>query len=627
MKPGRVQPAAVPVSSDLERVLRLPRRPPLDLGSARALALSELETERLRREDRRHDGSDCACASMSRRCLSRLLPVQAWALREARLLGGLVGLVGVGHGKTLMGLLAPLVVPGCRHAVILVPPGLVGQLVEDYLAAREHLRVPSLVAGDRSWLEPAGAPVLRVVPYSQLSRPESTRLLDDVEADLVVADEAHHLRSLESARTRRFVRMFVRRPETRLLAWSGTLTKSSLREFAHVLAVALGDGSPLPLEPSETERWAAAVDPSEWPAPPGALARLAGSVGADPGDVREAVRRRLVQTPGVVSTGGADKPCPASVVVRERRPPPAPPAVLEAARLVRRTWTRPDGEELVEAADVARVLREVLSGFYYRWVFKKSPPEGLVDRWFDARKAWNKELRRKLARAVPHLDSPHLCALAAERARRGEDPRPDAPTWESEAWQPWLEVRDLVEYDVEAVWIDRWLARDAAAWAAEAAAGPGVVWYVHGAFGRAIGEAAGLPVFSGGDREEMFAAAARREPLVLSQRAYGTGLDGLQRTHSRCLFSEPPSSGDAWEQTIGRLHRRGQEADEVVCDVYRHAPEVAAAVDRAAAGARYVEEVTGARQTLLSADVEWDLASGLRAAAEARPAPPEEEFK
>lgn len=594
---------AVSSSDDLDRVLSLPRRPPLDLGSPRARALVEIMTTRLRRPDRPHDGSACGCAALGRRCVSELLPAQAWALWEAGLCGGLLGALAVGSGKTLVGVLAPRVLAGCRHAALLVPPGLVNQVVSEYLVYREHFRVPSLVSGLDSWLAEPGAPVLRVVPYSRLSRPESTALLDELDLDAVVADEAHHLRGREAARTRRILRLFLRRPDTKLLAWSGTVTGKSLRDFAHLAALSLCEGSPLPLDPDEVERWAAAVDPSDWPAPAGELRKLVAATGAT--GARDAVRVRLSETRGYVSTTSATS-CSASLVLRERRPPPAPPSVAEALADVRRTWTRPDGEELVEAVEVARVVREVASGFYYRWLFPGDPPAEVLDEWFAARRDWRRELRVKLSDAGPYMDSPHLCAAAAERARRGEVSSETAPTWHSATWARWAAVKDRVEHTTEAVWLDRWLARDAAAWARGASSG--VVWYVHDAFGKAVAEAANLRAYSGGDDGDLRAEIAAGRPIVLSLRAYGTGFDGLQRTYRRALVTNLPSSGDAWEQLVGRLHRQGQEADEVSFEVYRHEPEVAAALDKALTQAKYVEGVTGSRQRLLSADVEWTVA-------------------
>jgi len=592
--------APVPTSWDLERVLRLARRPSVDLESARAQALVELMTGRLRRKDRRHDGTDCGCRALGRPCVDTLLPAQAWGLWEAPLAGGLFGAVRAGAGKTLMDVLVATVMPG-RVVVLLVPPKLVEQLVGDYLAAREHFVVPSFVVGGTTISGPSPQTV-HVVPYSILSRPEATVLLIELNPDGVVADEMHRLRYPEAVGTGRFIDLFLRRQDAWFCGWSGTPTAKGLADFHHLLALALGEGSPLPIDPREAVKWGAAVDPAEWQAPAGALRHLMEATGT--ADARSAVRVRLAETRGVVMALNA-RTCAASVVLRERRPPPVPAGLAATIREVRRTWTRPDGEELVDALQVSRCLRELSCGFYYRWRFIGDPLLELVEEWFAARRAWGAELRAKLSRRIPHLDSPHLCAVAAERARRGEPSTEKAPAWRSATWARWAAVKDLVPHEKEAVWVDDWLARDAADWAAEE---PGVVWFTHDAFGTRLGELTGLKVYQGnaGDEAALRAEDGRRS-VVLSLRAYGTGFDGLQWAFSRALMSCPVASGDAWEQGICRLFRIGQEADEVIYEVPRHTPEAAQAVDRATARAKYVEGVTSGHQALLAAGVEWRL--------------------
>jgi hypothetical protein len=603
MIPRTFSQDAIRRSPDLDRVLALPRRS--QPGPARLAAMVGLVEERLRRPDR-PPGSACGCLRDlgRRRCLDRLLPVQGWALWEAGLAGGLLGPIGVGRGKTALNILAPMVVPDCRLAALLVPPGLVEQLIAEYRAWAEHFLVPSLVvpgaggAPDRGWFC-AGRPALHVVTYSRFSRAEATDLLDRLGPDLVVADEAHCVRNRTAARTSRVMRYFAGRPGVRLCCWSGTLTARSLRDFAHLSAHALGDGSPLPVDPDEVDRWAAAVDPSDWPAPAGALRAL----GRSGEGVRDAVRRRVVETEGVVASSSASG-AEAAIVLRERRPPPMPDSVREMVAGLRATWTRPDGEELVDALSAARCAREMACGFYYRWRFPGNPDRRDVDAWFAARKAWHRELREKLRAAAPHLDSPLLCARAAIRAY-ARDYVGDLPTWRAEAWPRWRDLRDSVDHVTEAVWVDRWLALDAAAWASGTR---GIAWYEHDAFGRAVAEAADLPLHGGGaGAEERIRAEDGSRSVVASVRCHGSGRDGLQRLFSEQLVANPPGAGDAWEQLLGRLHRSGQEADEVVTHVYRHTPEMRDAVDRALREAKYVEGITGARQKLLAADVEWEL--------------------
>lgn len=616
-RPPDYTPDPVPESAELDRVLALPRRPPLDLRSARAAALVELMTERLRRPDRRHDGTDCGCRVALGRaeCLTTLYPEQAWTLHEASQVGGVFAGVKVGGGKTGVDILCPMVAPGCRLAALFVPSGLVEQFVGDYLAWAEHFAVPTLVVGDRHWFreraDGSPAPVVHVVPFGVFQRHESTTLLDDAPYDTVVVDEIHRFKNLASTQTTRFLRLFVERPDTRLYGWTGTPTSSTIRDFFHLLGLALGEGSPMPVDPDVIDRWAPAIDPSDWPAPAGALRRLVAATGAR--DLLGAVRTRLVETRGVVmAVDGAS--CGASVRLREWRPRPPPPAVAAVLREFRKTWVLPNGEEVLLAVEAARYLRQIAYGFYYHRRFPPELSDELIDEWYTAQAAWYREARGEMARGRSRLDSPFLLEEAARRARRGEQGTPEAPAWPARSWARWEDVAGLVTFTRETVWIDKWLAEDVARWAevAERSGRPGVVWYRHEAFGLAVAEACGRVAHYGqaGDEDLVRAeAAAGGRSLVLSAQAYGTGFDGLQRNYSRALVANPPASSEGWEQLFGRLHRRHQLADEVVYETPRHTPEVARAIDRAVALAKYVEGVTGGTPILLAAGVEWVLDS------------------
>lgn len=582
---------AVRGSFDLARVHQLARRPQLDLESTRALALVELMTSRLGRTN-----SSCACTTLGRRrCIDRLLPAQAWALYEAGIVGGLLGPIGVGHGKTALDILVPLVIDDCRTAALLVPPGLVGQLEGEYLAIREHFNVPSLILPDGRGYLVAGRPALHVVPYSRFSREEMTDYLERLRPDLIIADEAHALKNASSVRTGRFMRYFAAHPETRLCCWSGSLTSKSICDFAHLSAYSLGMGSPLPVEPDEWRSWATAIDPSDWPAPAGALRAL-----ASPGeDIRDAMARRIVETRGVVATRGSVSG--ASIILRERRPSPIPNDLADLIRALHKTWTRPDGEELILALDVARCARELACGFYYRWRFPGDPPRALIDEWRAARSAWHQELREKLKHPKPHLDSPLLCAKAAIRAYA--DYEGDLPVWRADSWPRWRDVRNSVRYETEAVWVSDYLVRDAAAWAWSTR---GIVWYEHTAFGEAVAAASGLPLHGGGPEAESRIRAEKGDrSLIASIKSHGTGRDGLQYLFAEQLVANPPSSGDAWEQLLGRLHRQGQGANEVVTHVYRHTADMRDALDRALVLAKFIEGITTSQQKLLAADVEF----------------------
>jgi hypothetical protein len=583
---------AVTGSEDLSRILEIPRRPPTDLDGPRGEALVELMSKRL---SRGFVGS-CACKAEGRPCITRLKPAQAWALYEAPLAGGILGPIGVGHGKSILDILSPLVFPDCKLAVLLIPPSLKEQLLREYLRLREHFKVPSLRIGNTGHVV-KGAPVLHVIPYSQFSRAESTALLENLKPDLIIADEGHYLRHRQAARTSRVLRYLAKFPDTRLCVWSGTLTSKSVKDYAHLAAFALKESSPLPLDPNVLEEWSLALDPSDWPAPPGALEKL-----CDPGEpLHSAYHRRLVSTLGVTAT--RQSAVDASILICERKAPPIPETLQRMIKDLRAGWVRPDGEELVDILQVAKSARELASGLYLRWKFPRKEPESLIMDWFAARKAWNKELREKLKHRREHLDSPLLCQNAAMRHYNGYSG--DLPTWESDAWPKWAEIKDSVYHETEAVWVDDFLADDAVAWGKKHR---GVIWFDVSAFGKRVAEKGGFPLYAGGP--EAGARLAREKgdrTLVMSIQAHGTGTDGLQRLFSEQLVANPPSSGQAWDQLLGRLLRIGQTADEVTTYVYRHTDEFKEAIDKALLEAKYIQDTLGTAHKLMNASFDWSV--------------------
>lgn len=612
-------------SADLRRIRALPRRPPPIPGSAQSLALVEVMTRRLAKPP-----GPCDCAERGRECITQLREVQAWALYEIATIGGLLGPIGVGHGKTALDLLAPLVIRDCQKALLLCPPGLVGQgerdvgkrdangLLGDYELLGNHFRMPSLVVHGRevNYIVP-GAPVLHVFPFSRLQRAEAATFLKALKPDTILADEVHKIRHADTATTARVLKFFAENGQTRFCGWSGSLTDASLEDYAHISALALRAQSPLPLEPEVVKEWASAIDAIDVNAPPGALLDL-----CEPGEeVRDGFRRRLHETPGVVHTLTAAVDC--DLVIEERVPPPMPPKLAEALATVRSTMTRPDGEEFVDALTTARCLREMACGFYYRWIFPREiarygsieAAQPVIDEWREARKEWHQELREKLKERADHLDSPLLCSRAAARAW-GEAPLKavveeydedgnltgahyegeNLPIWKAATWPRWRAVRHTVQPESEAVWIDDYLARDAGLWGRE---NLGPIWYEHGAFGARTAALSGLPLHGGGpDAGALIKRETGARSIVASIKAHGTGRDGLQRIFATQLVANPPSSATAWEQLLGRLHRIGQKAPVVRAFFYRHTPELREHVDQALRRAFYVQATLGAAQKL-----------------------------
>ena len=485
-----------------------------------------------------------------------------------------------------------MVVPGVKSAVLLIPPALRAQFAADFKRWALHFRVPNLAGG--SGLKFAERPVLRVLAYSELSHASATTWFQSYRPDLVILDECQSLQDRKSVRTHRFLSYIGGAPETRVCAYSGSLTSRSIQQYAHLSACALRAKSPLPIDPVVTFGWAGALDPvppGGLVAPPGALTRLCRA-GETP---RSAYLRRLRETPGAVTT--EDSRLDVKLRLGVRAVEAIPQSVRDALSFVRTRQARPDGEEFAEATEVAACAKQVATGMYLRWKFPRGEPEKLIEEWRQARKEFARELREKLMHRRPHLDSPALCVAAAQRHFAGY--KGEKPTWAAATWERWNAVRDSVHPESEAVWIDDFLVRDALEWALERS---GIVWCGHPAFGHLLAKLSKgrVPYLGGGDvNSEAIAKELGQRSIAASIASHGTGKN-LQ-SFCRNLIVDVPSDAGIVEQLVGRTYRYGQRSD-VTVERYAHTPELSGAWDSVLRGAVYVRETTGSLHGVLFAE-------------------------
>ena len=206
-------------SRELERIRAIPRRlAPLPLAEVRAKVYRFTGTE--------------ADTPMT------LWPLQEQALAEALEARGLFAPLAVGMGKTLIAALIPTVLDAHR-AVILTSAGLVVQAK----TMMEQYRKSFDIRKDIHWLS-----------YGLLSSSKSSTILEKINPTLIISDEAQNLASGSSARVKRFIRYMKAHPETLFCAMSGSITKRSLRDYEHLLRLALKTRSPLPRPPAEPAR-------------------------------------------------------------------------------------------------------------------------------------------------------------------------------------------------------------------------------------------------------------------------------------------------------------------------------------------------------------------------------------
>jgi hypothetical protein len=504
-----------------------------------------------------------------------LRPVQALALYEVGTRGGLFAPMAVGSGKTIVSLLSPEVA-NAKRPLLLVPAKLLDKTDRDRRELSRHWRLPDF---------------LRLMSYEWLGREQAADALEKFLPDFVAADECHRLSRSSSAVSRR-VRRFFAAHRAKFVAMSGTVTKRSLHDYAHLLRWVFGDDleqMPLPRDYHDLEVWADALDERKGQlrrAHPGALECLCDAAERERwrtdarGAARSAYRRRLVETPGVIAT--TESAVDATLTVRAVEPP-VPEVVEQAFDKLRKMWRTPDDWPLADGMQVRRHAIELSLQFFYVW--SPRPP----DLWLEKRKAWAKFCRQVLG---------HSRTLDTElQVRRWAEARGDC-----EQLREWLAVKDSFEPNTVPVWMGDGALAFAADWAERER---GIVWVEHVVFGERLERDFGLPYYGRQGRDRRGRAIEDhppREPMAASIASSGEGRN-LQ-AWSRNLVTSWPANGKAAEQLLGRTHREGQEADEVEVDVVVACAEHAGAFWQSVADCRYVEQSTGAPQKLLLAGID-----------------------
>lgn len=485
---------------------------------------------------------------------------QAAALADLFEWKGLVGAIGVGGGKAIVSLLAAHMVDAERP-LLFVPAQLRDQTTRRVLPEmRKH------------WKIPAG---LRIVGYEELSLVQNANLLDEIEPDLIVCDEAQYLAGVDSGRTRRVRRYMDKHPSTMFAALTGTLTRRSLRDYWHLVLWALKPTMcPMPTSWRELQDWADALDEEiRDPAmrvSPGALLRF-----CEKGeDVRSGYRRRLSETPGYISTSDNDVDASLNIFVHK---PAVPGNVASHLERLKAFWELPSGDYITEAVDLWRHMREISCGFWYRW--EPMPPQG----WLDARREWKRYVRDRIS-----------------HNRRGLDT--ELQVWNEAALEAvlpeflsWVDVRDTFKPNTVPVWESDFLVDHIREFVGDADRRGVIVWTEHDAFAQRLRAATGWPFFGAGDGGIIDEKGDR--VVIASIRAHSTGKN-LQHAFSNNVIVSCPPSGATWEQLLGRTHRPGQVADEVTVDVFLHTDAMRDAWERAQHDARYIEDTTGQKQKL-----------------------------
>lgn len=520
-----------------------------------------------------------------------LWDIQSFTLVELINSRGILAVIAVGGGKTLICYLAPTMVQATRP-LLLIPAALRSKTFREFAELSLQFYGPNPVH-------------YRIESYQRLAAVGQVDLLDSYKPDLIVCDEAQHLRNPRAACTRRVKRYMEANPATRFVALSGTFTKRSIKDYSHIATWCLGEGSPLPRTWTDCEPWAQAID--EKPAEgrrilPGALKALAETpaeflamksalVEERTRVCRQVFRRRFEQTPSVISSDKST--LPVGLIVQELDStefPLDPHDGMESHwSRFRDEWELPDGQPLVDTLEVARHARELALGFFYRWKVPAPQP------WKDARKAWGKFVRSTLKKSRT-LDTELQVIRAIQSGKCIDQKEGEVCLWE------WHKVKPTFTPETEPFWLSDTMVRHCAKWMNQKR---GIVWTEHEWFAQELSRVTSVPFYG----EQGVCATGRKiedhprgQPLIASLRSNGTGRN-LQPWFNN-LITAVPFTGSQAEQLLGRTHRPGQREDTVFFDVVINCREHVKTFSRCLRDADYIQTSTGIPQKLSTATID-----------------------
>lgn len=511
-----------------------------------------------------------------------LREIQNEMLWQASLAKGLLGLVGVGEGKTLASFLMPRVLKSERP-LLLIPASMRSQAQRDWETYGEHFNLPLH---------------MEMRSYEEIST--QAGLMKVLMPDLIVADEVHKLKNPKSTRTRRLIKHFswcVRNghPLPMFVGLSGSITSTSIKDFWHLSLWALREGTPLPMKWHFMNSWSLALDKGQHSDRKDLSAIFPVMRKFRTANVRDCFKQNLLTTQGVVISHKAPPPCKLKL---HRYKTVVGKVAKKQIRQLNDTWQTPQGEELDSALALVRVRRQMICGFYYYWEWPDEPDTA----WLEARSAWAKACRIFCARAPEGIDTPALLERAVLMYLRKELdiklPRELIMTYIE-----WAKEKEKPLPPVGVQWFSNYFLNAIVRWV-NAQTEPPLIWYEHTALASALAQITGWPVYGSGPAADKALTEVETPHIALiSIRAHSQGKN-LQ-VWGNHFVAHPLSDGARWEQLLGRSHRTGQIRKEVTVTVPAFA-EFGSALSSALEGARYIEESTGLKQRLLSGDWIYD---------------------
>lgn len=431
------------------------------------------------------------------------------------------------------------------------------------------------------------APGLYIFPYSLLSTKDTNSLLEAIEPEGIICDEAHLLANMHSARTKRLFR-YIESRQPWGVALSGTITSKAVKDYQHLTTWTLRNNSPLPLSRPLAEEWGLTIDAEAVVGmrPHGGLETLRQWAQGnfpdelfetDPttADYRKAYRLRLSHSKGVVSSGADSLGTSLTLCNRPVANHEKHNDWLKLKELldgVTQRWVTPNGDEIDHAIHTWKWIYELSAGFYNQLLWPE-PSSRHSQEEIDAAIAhhelgqvYHSALRGYLQRSRnPDTDTPFKVGSHFQMHKgAGNLPYPLY-----EAWAEWKSAAFEgmpVRYSKPVRVCDYKIAA-ACMWAFELPAGEGgIIWchnlelaaWVHESLSSCGLKSIALP---SDEQIENPNAGKDGTIMVLSIKRYCEGKN-LQHFQHQAVLQWPRQARTA-EQMLGRTHRTGQKSDEL----------------------------------------------------------------
>ena len=541
----------------------------------------------------------------------RLKDIQCEALLTLKRYSGLFAPIGVGHGKTIISLLAGKVLDK-PMTILLVPPDIIEQTEKDAEAIKEKLHPELDYISINQWSRTERRSYdfskknLVIFPYSFLSISDSYELLYAIQPDLIVADEAQNLKNTSSAKTKRIMKLLNEHPGIDFVCLSGTITKKSIFDYVHLIKRCLREESPLPtayldlvaLDEALTDPYHNFIS-IENELLRRYVERCPSTKAIAEKDIipqekmRKAFAYGLVNAPGVVATDG--QAVDASIYIYNKKKE-VPTVVDDKLSFLEDTWVNPSGDEIPDILGFYRTATQLASGFYTRLLWPENTSTEALEQHLLLNRL-NAAIRKWLnRRSRPGLDTEGLILKALADKSRGVKSL-------QVFYDEYIEARDACAFIPKRIrsvtWVSKYKIKEAVAWKR-----PGIIWYYWDAMGRALSKAMPEAIYcpAGKPLKDM---QNPNSTLICSILAHHTGKN-LQHFHEQ-LVVEVPTSAAMWEQLLGRTHRLGQESDTVETNIIAYTNFEQKLLKNVINQAQYIQGTGAGSQKILIADWEHPL--------------------